>query len=113
MNARRALILPLLFVTVISFLGVSTPAQAARVHTSIGIRVAIPPPPLRHEVVIARPGPHYVWVGGYWDWRPARRDYVWVPGHWMRPPRAHSVWVAPHYVQRNHHHYYRRGYWRH
>ncbi|MEI9974771.1 MAG: hypothetical protein WDO73_23630 [Ignavibacteriota bacterium] len=28
---------------------------------------------------------------GFYDYRGGR--YVWVPGRWMRPPRAHAVWV--------------------
>lgn len=27
-----------------------------------------------------------VWVEGYWDWSPYRREFVWVPGTWRRIP---------------------------
>ena len=57
-----------------------------------------PPPPVSRVVVGRRPGPRYVWTGGYWGWgaRPGgRRGYVWVPGRWRRPPRRNAVWVAP------------------
>jgi len=111
MNAKRNLALTLLFTALISLFGM-TPAAHAGVHVSFGVRVATSPPPLRHEVVVVRPGRGYTWVAGYWDWRPVRHDYVWVPGYWARPPHRHSVWVAPRYVTRSHHHYYRRGYWR-
>jgi len=111
MRTKRSLALALLFTSLISFAGM-TPAAQAGVRVNLGIRVAVPPPPLRHEVVRVRPGRGYAWIPGYWDWRPVRHDYVWVPGYWARPPRAHSVWVAPRYVTRNHHHYYRHGYWR-
>jgi hypothetical protein len=49
-------------------LGMSAaPAQAARVGVYIGARPGYIP---------ARPGPGYVWVGGYWN------GGVWVPGYW-------------------------------
>jgi WXXGXW repeat (2 copies) len=111
MTVKRNLALTLLFTAVISLFGVAPAANAAGVRVNLGVRVGVAPPPLRHEVVRVRPGRGYTWIAGYWDWRPARQNYVWVPGRWVRP-RAHSVWVAPRYVTRNHHHYYRHGYWR-
>jgi hypothetical protein len=111
MTAKRTLILSILFASLVSLLGLSSPAQAG-VHVNFGIRVGLPPPPLRHEVVVVRPGPDYFWVPGYWDWRPAYRRYVWAPGYWARPPHRGAVWVAPRYSYRRHNHYYRRGYWR-
>ena len=111
MNAKRNLASTLVFTALISLFGM-TPAAQAGVRVNLGVRVAVPPPPLRHEAVVVRPGRGYTWVAGYWDWQPVRHDYVWVPGRWVRPQRAHSVWVAPRYVTRSHHHYYRHGYWR-
>ena len=40
-----------------------------------------------------RPGPRYVWVEPYWDWRGPAYGYIVVPGRWVLPPRPHSVWV--------------------
>jgi hypothetical protein len=80
---------------------------------SINITVDAPPPPLRHEVIVERdrPGPDYVWVGGFWDGTPGH--YVWVAGHWDRPPRAHAQWIAPHWDKDHDGHYRQvRGEWR-
>ena len=107
--SKRALVLAILSASLISFFSLSPPAHAG-VYVRFG--VPFPPPPLRHEVVVVRPGPGYAWVGGYWNWRPGYHRYVWVPGYWAHPPRPHAIWVGPHYSYRHHHHYYRRGYWR-
>jgi len=68
-----------------------------------------PPPAPRVGVYGYAPGPGYVWIDGFWDWRDR---YVWVPGYWARPPRAHARWVAGRAYYRNRRYYYRRGYWR-
>ena|SRR6185295_9740166 len=86
------------------------PASAAQVD--IGFRVDVPPPVLRHEVVVVRPGPGYVWVPGYWDWSAPRRNYVWVGGVWARPPYRHGIWVGPRWERRHGHVFYMRGHWR-
>ena len=95
----------------LSSLAVPPSASAARLD--IGIRVNAPPPPIRHEVVVARPGPGYIWVPGYWDWVPARGSYAWVGGRWAHPPYRHAVWVGPRWVNRGHDRFYIRGHWRH
>jgi hypothetical protein len=56
------------------------------------------------------PGPGYVWVSPYYDWR--GNSWARVDGRWVRPPRRGSVWVAPSYEFRSGRHYYRHGYWR-
>jgi WXXGXW repeat (2 copies) len=71
-----------------------------------------PPPALQEEVVVAAPGPEFVWIGGYWDWDVHVRSYVWRSGRWERPPHRGAVWVAPRYERRANRHYYHRGYWR-
>lgn len=72
------------------------------------IRVA-PPAPIYERRVVA-PGPGYVWVGGYHRWD--GRAYVWTPGSWVRPPRPHAYWVAPHYVHRHGGYVFVEGRWR-
>ncbi|HUI43541.1 MAG TPA: YXWGXW repeat-containing protein [Terriglobia bacterium] len=58
------------------------------------IRVAPPRP--EHVGRIGRaPGPGFVWIEGYHEWR--GNAYVWVPGRWERPPRPRARWVRPHY----------------
>ena len=47
---------------------------------SIHIRIAPDaPPPLRHEIRLARPGPNDVWIGGYWDRQDDRWAWAGVP----------------------------------
>ena len=70
-----------------------------------------PPPAVQEEVVLASPGPDYVWIGGYYDWDLGVRHFVWRPGRWERPPHAEAHWVAPRYEERNGRHYYHRGHW--
>ncbi len=68
-----------------------------------------PPPPPADEVVVASPGPGFVWIGGAWVWR---GHWVWERGHWARPPRPGAVWVPHHYEYRNGVHVFIRGRWR-
>ena len=71
---------------------------------------APPPPPPRAGFYGHAPGPGYVWIDGFWDWR--ARSYAWAPGYWSRPPRPHAIWV-PGRADYNHGRYsYRRGHWR-
>lgn len=66
------------------------------------VRIAPPPPIVEHHRPV-RPGPAYVWMGGYHRWDGAH--YVWVPGRWAMPPHRGGVWVAGHWRNR------RRGGW--
>jgi hypothetical protein len=83
----------------------------ADVSINIGLEAGPPPPP--REVIVASPGPGYIWLGGYWDGAPGH--YRWVRGHWDRPPRGreHARWVAPRW-ERDHDGHYRKveGGWR-
>jgi len=57
-----------------------------------------PPEPLPETVVVASPGPGYVWVGGEWVWNGRwfwRAGYwsyhpggIWIEGGWHRGPRG-------------------------
>ena len=62
-----------------------------------GYYVSVPPPPPRYGVVGYAPGPGFVWVDGYWDWRPPRPGAVWVPHRWVPYGRRYR---------------FVRGYWR-
>lgn len=53
---------------------ISQPASAQ-------VYVQIAPPAPIYETVPARPGPGYVWVGGYYTWSGGR--YVWVHGRYV------------------------------
>lgn len=72
--------------------------------------VAEPPPPPVQEVLVASPGPGYIWVAGYWGWENGRRQ--WFRGHWELPPRGYHAWIAPRWEHRRHGYVYIRGYWR-
>jgi hypothetical protein len=74
-----------------------------------GYYVAPPPPAPVVGVVGYAPGPGYVWIDGFWDWR---GHYVWTPGYWGRPPHAHAVWVPGRAVYEHGRYHYRRGHWR-
>jgi hypothetical protein len=82
----------------------ANPALLADVSINVGVDLAPPPP--RQEVIVerTRPGPDYVWVGGYWGGAPGH--YVWTNGHWDRPPHAHAVWAAPHWERDHDGHYH-------
>ena len=112
MSARRSAILAAALAAILVTAFGHVPAASASPRVSFGIRVDVPPPPLRHEVVVVRPGPNFIWVPGHWDWAPYRARYVWVPGTWLRPPYPHAVWVGPVWRHRGRHAYYLRGHWR-
>jgi WXXGXW repeat (2 copies) len=78
----------------------------AQVYVRIG-----PPPPPRREVIAPRPGPGYVWTGGYYRWEGNR--YVWVPGAWVRPPRSgYHRWVPGHWRNTHRGWVWVEGHWR-
>jgi hypothetical protein len=68
------------------------------------------PRPVSVGVMGVAPGPGYVWINGYQDWRGNR--YVWVPGRWVRPPRANAVWVPGRFTTRGRSQVWVGGYWR-
>jgi hypothetical protein len=68
------------------------------------------PPPPQTDVVVASPGPDYIWVNGEWDWDGV--SWVWVGGHWILPPYPHAVWVEGGWYRGPHGWYHDRGYWR-
>ena len=86
----------------------ATPASA-QLYIGLGIRVG--PPPAPHEVIIERPHRNWVWIPGYYVWRPKHHEYVWRKGHWARPPHAHAVWVEPRWENRNGEWVYTEGRW--
>jgi hypothetical protein len=69
------------------------------------------PPPDRVEVIVASPGPGYVWVPGYWRWE--RHDYLWTPGRWARAKHGYHKWVPGHWEHRTHQWYWVEGRWAH
>ena len=84
----------------------------ARVVVAERVVIRTPPPPLRHEVIIAAPGPRdrFAWVEGHWRWD--GHDYDWIPGHWIKRPRGRHGWVAGRWVARHGEWVWREGHWR-
>jgi len=72
------------------------------------VRRPVPAPLV--EAVPARPGPDFVWVGGYWE--PRGDDWAWHRGGWSRPPRSGAVWVEPRHENRGDHVEFSLGFWR-
>jgi|SRR5450755_812735 hypothetical protein len=72
--------------------------------------VRIAPPAAIVERPVARPGPNYVWIGGYHRWD--GNAYVWVPGRWEVPPRPHARWVAHRWVHKHGNWVFVEGRWR-
>jgi hypothetical protein len=70
-----------------------------------------PPPPVQDEVVVAAPGPDFVWVGGHHEWVASRKAYEWTAGSWVHPPHPHATWVAPRYEERGGRRIYHAGHW--
>lgn len=106
--AGRAMLLAIAVLLALTVEG-CTPVH---VGAGVAVHVAGPPPPVRAEVVVARPGPRHFWVPGHWRWAAPRRTYVWVGGAWVLPPRPRAVWVAPRYERRGGGWVYIAGRWR-
>ncbi len=83
-------------------------AVAAAADTEVEVVEVAPPPPER-EIIVARPSPSHVWVGGYWTWRAGK--HVWISGQWNTPPRPNVVWVAPRWERRGHGYVFVFGCW--
>lgn len=68
-----------------------------------------PPAPIV-EVISVAPGPGYIWVGGFHEWRGAH--YVWVRGYYSLPPRGFSIWIGDRWHHDDHGWRHERGHWR-
>jgi hypothetical protein len=86
---------------------VALPLAAHAQRVSFGVRIGVPAPvvvigapPVRryHEVVVASPGPGYIWIEGHYSWQ---GQWVWVPGVWAMPPQPGSYWVTGAYQGQN------------
>jgi hypothetical protein len=88
-----------------------TTACAGYVVTGEFVYADRAPPPPRRELVIAAPGPGYVWSTGHWAWQ--GREYVWVPGGWVVVQTGYQRW-QPGQWRRDRHRgwYWVEGHWR-
>lgn len=74
--------------------GVSDKVMTYMMNTSANVVAtqAPPQPPPQTEVVVAAPGPDYVWVDGDWTWNGV--GWVWIGGRWILPPYPHAIWIG-------------------
>ena len=76
----------------------STQGSGAAAQPAPVVVEQAPPPPPAETIVVASPGPGYVWIGGEWVWNGGwfwRAGYwsyhpggIWVEGGWHRGPRG-------------------------
>jgi hypothetical protein len=71
-----------------------------------------PQPPPQVQIIVARPGPNFVWVAGYWSWQNRSHSYAWIAGRWERPPHQGANWAAAHWEQRGGGSVFIEGTWR-
>ncbi|MEO8881708.1 MAG: hypothetical protein ABI446_15050 [Gemmatimonadaceae bacterium] len=67
------------------------------------------PPGERTELIVARPGPEYVWIRGHYAY--AGGGYAWVPGRWARPD-GRRRWADGRWAHDRRGWYYIDGHWR-
>lgn len=80
---RTPLKLALLAGLGLAFAGASwAPPAAAHTQVAVGVRIGVPPPPVRVERVPA-PRRGYIWAPGYWRWNAPAHRHVWVGGYWV------------------------------
>ena len=79
---RTPLKLALLAGLGLSFAGaIYAPPATAHTRVAVGVRIGVPPPPVRIEHVAPRRG--YTWAPGYWRWNARAHRHVWVGGYWV------------------------------
>ena len=83
--------------------------SACGAHGAYAVRYGPPPAP-RYGAVGFAPGPGYVWMDGFWDWRGA--NWYWMPGRWVVPPRPRAVWVPGYWSPHGRAYRFRPGRWR-
>lgn len=69
----------------------------------------VAPPPPRVETFGVAPGPGYVWINGYWNYRSG--GYTWIPGRWARTPRGRH-WEEGRWEHHGNGWTYHQGHWR-
>lgn len=85
------------------------PASQASPHVSVGVRIGVPPPPVR---VVRAPPPRrgYIWAPGYWRWEARAHRHVWVDGYWVRARPGHHYRPAR-WVRDGRDWRFQRGHW--
>jgi hypothetical protein len=71
-----------------------------------------PMPPPQAEIIMAQPGPDFLWIGGAWSWNARQGRYAWAGGRWERPPHRGARWNGPHWERRGGGNVFIEGSWR-
>ena len=93
---------------VVNFM-LNTQTSAGAVQQATTVVEEAPPAPLQETVVVAAPGPDYVWIGGEWVWN---GRWFWRAGYWGYPPYPHAVWIGGGWHEGPHGWYRSPGRWR-
>jgi len=88
---------------------INTQSSAVAAQSGTVVVDQAPPPPPVETVVVATPGPDYVWIGGEWVWN---GGWIWVGGHWGYPPYPRAVWIGGGWHQGPRGWYRSPGHWR-
>ena len=70
---------------------INTQSSANAAQPTTTVVEQAPPAPLQETVIVERPGPGYVWVGGEWVWN---GGWFWHAGYWAYPPGPNIVWIS-------------------
>jgi outer membrane lipoprotein SlyB len=88
---------------------INTQNSAAAAPSTATVVEEAPPAPLPETVVVASPGPDYVWVGGEWVWN---GRWFWRAGYWGYPPYPGAIWIGGGWNQGPRGWYHSQGHWR-
>lgn len=92
---------------VVNFMINTATSSSATATTTV---VESAPPPPQTDVIVASPGPDYVWVDGEWDWSGV--TWVWIGGHWILPPFRGAIWIHGGWYHGSRGWYHSPGHWR-
>jgi len=97
-----------LFVSMLAGSLLSVPLRASA-DVSVGVSVAVSPPPLPYYPQPFCPGPGYIWTPGYWAYD--SDEYYWVPGTWVFAPRVGFLWTPGYWGWNAGFYVWHPGYW--
>lgn len=92
-----------------ALLGAAVLAASACVITGAGWVTVAPPEPIVEARIVA-PGPGFIWIPGYYDYRGG--GYIWVAGRWARPPHPRAEWVPDRWERQDRGWHRVKGHWR-